>query len=234
MTDATVECFNCGRPNPEWAQVCRTCGVPLRHGAARTAPSGRVPTDRDSLTSIGAVVGTILAAVLIGFVLSNLNPTSPTVGFATPTPIPTEEPTPEPSAPATPAGTPVVTPAPTPALPGTVTFGTGIDAERNVTGATDTFTPGTTFAHAIAMSEPFGVAEVGEGVVRLNEDGTDNEVVVDYHNNTLGVDPTASKAGFTCCDAAGFVRDWGAGLYEMRVYRGDELIARGQFRLAEG
>jgi hypothetical protein len=24
MTEETVDCFNCGRANPEWAQVCRS------------------------------------------------------------------------------------------------------------------------------------------------------------------------------------------------------------------
>ena len=57
MTGDSVECFNCGRANPSWAQVCRSCGVPMRPGAAGSAPpSGRVPTDRDSLFSIGAAV----------------------------------------------------------------------------------------------------------------------------------------------------------------------------------
>ena len=42
MTDETVDCFNCGRANPAWAQVCRSCGVPLRHGEARVAPTGRI------------------------------------------------------------------------------------------------------------------------------------------------------------------------------------------------
>ena len=48
-TDETVDCYNCGRSNPEWAQVCRSCGVPLRHGQARVVPTGRIPTDRNSL-----------------------------------------------------------------------------------------------------------------------------------------------------------------------------------------
>ena len=30
MTGDSVECFNCGRANPSWAQVCRSCGVPMR------------------------------------------------------------------------------------------------------------------------------------------------------------------------------------------------------------
>ena len=97
MTDESVDCFNCGRSNPEWAQVCRSCGVALRHGEARIVPTGRFPTDRDSLISMGAVIGTILAAVIVGLFLSSLNSTDPTVGEATPTPSPTPLPTPPPA-----------------------------------------------------------------------------------------------------------------------------------------
>ena len=56
MTDETVDCFNCGSSNPAWAQVCRSCGVVLRHGETRIGPAERIPTDRDSLVSIAAVI----------------------------------------------------------------------------------------------------------------------------------------------------------------------------------
>jgi len=140
VTDETVDCFNCGRPNPAWAQVCRSCGVPLRHGVARTAPSGPIPTDRESVISIGAVVATIVVAVVIGVMLANLNPVDPAAIAATPSPSPTPEPSieatsPSPSVPASPI------PAPAPVFPGTVVFGTGI-SNGQITGQTDTFTPG--------------------------------------------------------------------------------------------
>ena len=151
MTDETVECFNCGRANPEWAQVCRSCGVALRHGQVRVVPTGRVPTDRDSLISIGAVLGTILAALIIGLFVSGLNPTEPTVGFATPSPSPTLEPTAVPSE--TPIPTEAPTPVPTPVpLLATVTFGTELGANRQVVNPVETFTPGMTFAHSISSS----------------------------------------------------------------------------------
>ena len=44
--DETVDCFNCGRANPEWAQVCRSCGVALRHGEERVVPTGIPRMDR--------------------------------------------------------------------------------------------------------------------------------------------------------------------------------------------
>jgi len=102
MTDETVDCFNCGRANPEWAQVCRSCGVVLRHGEARIAPTGRLPSDRDSIISLAAVIGTIVGALLLGLFVSSLNPTDPTVGAA-PTPTSTATPTEAPS-----AGSPLV------------------------------------------------------------------------------------------------------------------------------
>lgn len=234
MTEETVDCFNCGRANPEWAQVCRSCGVALRHGEARVVPTERFPTDRDSLLSIGAVIGTILVAVLLGLFVSGLNPTEPTIGTATPTPVPSIEATPEPTPEPTVSATVAPTPVPTPALPGTVVFGTTLDANRQITDPTDTFTPGMTFAHSITSTEPFGAATIGEEVVRINDDGTDGDRIVDPAGNQLTVSPDATSAGFVAGDAANFVRDWGPGLYEMRIYVGETLIARGQFRLAEG
>ena len=236
MSGEMIDCFNCGRANPEWAQVCRSCGVPLRHGVTRSIPEGRIPTDRDSLISIAAVVATIVAAVFLGLFIANLNPTDPDAaigGAATPTP--TAEPTPSPSPtrrPPTPP--PSEPPSEAPTLPGTVAFGTGVDASGNVTGPVDTFTPGVVFAHSITLPEPFGVSEIQEGVVRLNEDGTDGDAVVDYNANALPVDPSSSVAGWTCCDAAGFISSWGPGVYVLRVYVEGELVAEGQFRLAAG
>ena len=234
MTDETVDCFNCGRANPEWAQVCRSCGVALRHGQARVAAAERFPTDRDSLLSMGAVVGTIILAVILGFFVSGLNPTDPQIGRATPTPSPTPLPSLEPSVSAAPSDTPAPTPSPTPALPGTVVFGTTLDANRQVTDPTETFTPGMTFAHSISTTVACGASTIGEEVVRLNEDGTPGDQIVDPAGNQLGVDPQGTTAGFVAGDAANFVRDWGPGLYEMRIYVGETLIARGQFRLSEG
>lgn len=235
MTDDSVECFNCGRANPEWAQVCRSCGVPLRRGQSRTVPTGRFPTDRDSLISIGAVIGTILAAVVIGLFVSSLNPTDATVGQATHTPSPTASPTPEPSSAAPSASASAAPASATPVpLPGTVAFGTALDGNNQVVEPVDTFTPGMTFAHSITSTEPFGEAQIGEEIVRINEDGSVGDQIVDPAGNKLGVDPAGTTAGFVAGDAANFVRDWGPGVYEMRIYVGETLIAKGQFRLAEG
>ena len=81
---------------------------------------------------------------------------------------------------------------------------------------------------------PFGAATIGEEIVRINDDGTDGERLVDPATNQLSVSPEGTSVGFVAGDAANFVRDWGPGLYEMRIYTGETLIARGQFRLAEG
>jgi hypothetical protein len=235
VTDETVDCFNCGRANPEWAQVCRSCGVALRHGQERIVPSGRLPTDQDSIISIAAVIGTILLAVFLGLFISNLNPTDPTVGLdASPTPSPTETPEESPSASAAAAVSVAPSVSAAPALSGTVVFGTTLDGDNQVTDPTETFTPGMTFAHSITNNAPFGAATLGEQVLRINEDGTDGETLVAAPQNQLNVDPAASTAGFVAGDAAAFVSSWGPGLYEMRVFVGETLIARGQFRLAEG
>jgi hypothetical protein len=237
MTGETVECFNCGRPNPEWAQVCRSCGVPLRHGFASSVPEGRVPTDANSLISIGAVIATIVGAILIGLFVANLNPTDPDLigGQVSPTPSPTINPAPSASASIAPPASvaPTTTPAPTPVLPGTIAFGTGIDPSGQITGATDTFTPGVNFAHVITMTEPFGVAEVGEQVVQVAEDGTETEVVA-AAGNTLTVDPASTTGGIVCCVAGELINELGPGNFVLRVYRGEELIAQGAFRLTEG
>lgn len=234
MTDEIVDCFNCGSSNPEWAQVCRSCGVVLRHGEARVMPTGRVPTDRDSLVSIGAVVGTILLALLVGLFVSNLNPTDPSVGQASPSPSTTPEPTIEPTVEPAATGTPAPTPIATPALPGAVVFGTQLDGNRQVVDPVETFTPGMIFAHSIINATPFGVPTIGEQVVRLNDDGTEGEEVVAFAGNQLRVDPASTTAGYVGPDASAFLQSWGPGLYEMRIYVGETLISRGQFRLAEG
>jgi hypothetical protein len=237
MTDETVDCFNCGSANPEWAQVCRSCGVVLRHGEARVVAAGRVPTDRDSLVSIAAVIGTILAALVIGLFVSSLNPTDPTVGRETPSPSATPEPSLESSVPpavASDTPVPAVSASATPALPGTVAFGTELDGNRQVVAPVETFTPGMTFVHSITTTEPFGAPTIGEQVVRMNEDGTEAEEVVAAAGNQLRVDPASTTAGFVGPDASAFLQSWGPGLYEMRVFVGETLIARGSFRLAEG
>jgi hypothetical protein len=238
MAGETVECFNCGRPNPEWAQVCRSCGVPLRHGFASSVPEGRVPTDANSLISIGAVVATIAAAIVIGLFVSNLNPTDPSLIGVQPssTATPTIEPFPSDSgsivrAPSGAAATP--TPVPTPALAGTIAFGTGIDPSGQITGATDTFTPTVNFAHVITMTEAFGVPQVGEQVVKVAEDGTETEVVA-ASGNSLPVDPASTSAGVVCCSAGELIGELGPGNFILRVYRGEELIAEGRFTFAEG
>lgn len=227
MTEETVDCFNCGRANPEWAQVCRSCGVALRHGEARVVPTGPFPTDQTSLISIGAVVGTILAAVLIGLFVSGLNPTDPIVGQPTPIPSPTPEESLEPSVEPLPSDTPAPTPTPTPALRGTLAFGTGLDNAGNVTGATDTFTPSTSFAYALTTPEGPGATPIRNEITRLE----DEEVVA---NDELNVDPADTIIGYNLGGAAGFVQDWGAGEFRWRVYVGEELLAEAIFRLAEG
>ncbi len=229
MTDETVDCHNCGRPNPEWAQVCRSCGVGLRHGEARAAPVGPFPTDRDSLISMGAVIGTILVAVLVGLFVSGLNPTDSGVGQATPTPLATIAPTPTPEPEPTPTPEPEPTPTPEPELRGTLAFGTGLDDNRQVTGETETFTPSTNFAYSLSVPGGVGGTPIRNEIERTSDPA---EIVVT--GDEIPVSPEAEVIGFNLGSAAGFVRDWGPGEYVWRIYVGDELVAEAPFRLAEG
>lgn len=230
MTDETVDCFNCGRENPEWAQVCRSCGVTLKHGEARVAVTDRFPTDQASLISIGAVLGTIVLAVIIGLFVSGLNPSEPTVGRAAPTPTPTLAPaSPSPSIEPVPTDTPAPTPAPTPERRGTLTFGTGLDDAKNVTGATDTFTPSSSFAYSLNV--PGGI---GGSPIRNEISRTSDPAAIIVPGDEIPVDPAAETIGYTLGSASVFVRDWGPGEYAWRVYVGEELVAEASFRLAEG
>jgi hypothetical protein len=182
------------------------------------------------------VIGTILLAVFLGFFVSSLNTTDPSVGQASPTPSPTASPTPTEAPSVAPSASVSTAPSAsaTPALPATLVFGTTLDGNRQITDPQETFTPGMTFAHSITNTAPFGSAAIGEQVVRLNEDGTDAAEVVPAADNQLAIDPAATTVGFVAGDASGFVSAWGPGLYEMRVFIGETLIARAQFRLAEG
>jgi hypothetical protein len=232
MTGDTVECFNCGRANPSWAQVCRSCGVPIKAVAARSGPQAAIPTDQDSLISIGASVGSILLAVALGLFLSGIIPSVPAILDESPTPGPFG--TPLASASFMPSSGPsgAATPVPSAPLPGTVTFGLGLDrTTRQVVNPTNTFGPGQVFAHSIAMTEPFGVNKIQEEVIRIAEDGS-LTVVQQREGSNLDVTPDALIAGYSV-NSSDLVRDWGAGNYILRVYRDVELIAEGRFTLTE-
>jgi hypothetical protein len=53
-------------------------------------------------------------------------------------------------------------------------------------------------------------------------------------DNQPSVVPDATTAGFGIPDAGTLLEEWGPGLYEMRVFAADQLIAVGRFTLAEG
>jgi hypothetical protein len=232
MTDETVDCHNCGRANPEWAQVCRSCGVPLRHGEARVVPTGRIPTDQGSLISIGAVVGTILLAVLIGLFVSNLNPTDPSVGQGSPSPSvePSVAPSVVPSVAPSVAPSLAATPAPTPALPGTLAFGEALDGSGRIATPVDTFTPAMTFAYSVTVPGGFGEPQIWNEVARVGE----GDPVIVLEREAITVDPASETFGYVIGSAQIFVSAWGPGEYEWRVYVGEEVVARGPFRLADG
>jgi hypothetical protein len=226
-TDQTVDCYNCGRSNPEWAQVCRSCGVQLRHGQTRVVPTGRFPTDTTSLVSIAAVIGVILGAVVIGLFISGLNPTEP-VAVGLPTPSPTPSATAEPTA--APTDTPAPTPSPTPALPGTIAFGSALDANRVVSEPVETFTPSVAFAYSFTMPQAFGTNAIENEIAKVSDTG-ENIVLP---RDSVDVDPAASSVGYVIGTAGDFLSAWGPGEFEWRVYLDGALVARGRFRYSEG
>jgi len=229
-TGETVECFNCGRANPPWAQVCRFCGVPLvAAGSPALIPSGPFPTDSRSLLSMGAAIGTVLLAVVVGLVFSALNPTDPSVGLA-PSPTPhSSVVAPSPSTVAVATPTPKPTAKPTPALPGTLVFGTGRNPQTcAIINPTSTFGPGTFFAHTITLKTPLGVSVLGEDVVRIS-DGK----VLQSHTTADGQNPVYPNQKVACFQVTSdtVIRAWGTGDFVMRVYRGNQKIAEGRFKL---
>jgi hypothetical protein len=226
MTGDTVECFNCGHENPSWAQVCRSCGYAIQPAAPTlSGPGGLFPTDQASLTSIGGALGAIVAAIVLGLILSGLIPPAPNVAEATPTP------TPSPSA--SPSELPSVSEspsvAPTPGLPGTVIFGTGWDNNAHqIIGETTTFTtasPG--FAYGVSLAAPIGVDQLESAVVRVDADG--KETVVQTRK-VVRVDKTLTTDGLKLpYSMAQLYGSWGTGTHILRVYREEELLAEGTF-----
>jgi hypothetical protein len=233
MSGDTVECFNCGHANPSWAQVCRQCGFAIRpDGPASAGPRGIFPTDQASLISIGGTLGAIVLAIVLGLFVSGMIPAAPNVPDTTSSPAPSGTPLPSASvAPSVSQG--VATSAtPAPSLPGTVTFGTGLDATtRAVTGATTSFHAGVAFAHSIKLSAPFGVNTVQEEVIKLGVGGTQT-IVQARAGSDLSVSASAKVAGFRVRDAGSLIPSWGTGDFILRVYRGTELLAEGHFTLS--
>jgi hypothetical protein len=237
MAEGTVECANCGRANPAWAQVCRSCGAAIRPAADPNALPGPslAGVDQGSLLAIAAALGTIVVAVLVGLLVGGILPPAPPVAVASPSPSASAAPstpvvTPDPSAS---VGSPGPSLTPPPDLPGTLTFGLGLNSEtQRVTNPTDTFTSGTLFCHSVELTSPFGVTQLGEGVSRINEDGSETLVINQADNVIPGINPEALVDGFTV-ETNALLDPLGPGTYVMRVYRGSELLAQGTFILAE-
>ena len=235
MTGDTVECFNCGHENPAWAQVCRSCGYAIQPLAATTGgPRGLFPTDQASLTAIGGALGAIVAAIILGLVLSGLIPPAPNIAAETPTPTPSASASASPSE--EPSGTESAAPSGSqlPQLPGTLAFGTGWDnTTLQITGPTAEFTAASAgFAHAITLAEPIGVDRLQEEIVRMAADGTET-VVQSRADGTVFVDPTRTTDGLkSSASMSALIAAWGKGVFVMRVYRGGELLAEGSFTFA--
>jgi hypothetical protein len=183
---------------------------------------------------MGAALGTILLGVLVALFLSGLDPFDPTA--VAPSPSPTVEPQPSSSLeepiPST-SALPLPTATPVPGPPGSLTFGTGLDANGQITGAKDIFGPADQIAYSLEMPTPFGVGTVGIQVAKVQPDGTEQEVI-SAAENTLAVDPAATVRGVACCSATYLIGELGPGQFVMRAYNGDVLLAEAPFQLSEG
>ena len=241
MTGDTVDCFNCGRSNPSWAQVCRSCGVPMRPGGAGAAPpTGPIPTDRDSLTSIGAALATMVLAIVFGLLLSGMLPEAAAV-IETASPTPSASLLPSPSGAAA-SPTPEATPT-AERLPGRVAFGYGLNqSTHEVLDVSDRFSSTQNFCHSVTLrSDKFRVANLQEEILKVEDDGS-LTVVQRRQDGKLPIDPNATTVGF-CAPASALIEGvantegWGTGKFVLRDYRvrgnGPELLAQGRFRLTD-
>ena len=100
---------------------------------------------------------------------------------------------------------------------------------HTVTEPTESFAPGDQFCYSISLTEPFGTAQIGEEVLRIESDGS-LTVVQSRDNEIMDVTPAAQVAGF-CTRATGLIQAWSTGNFIMREYRGVELIAEGHFAM---
>lgn len=230
MSGDTVECFNCGHANPAWAQVCRQCGFALQPASRQAGgPRGLFPTDQAALISIGATLGAIVLAIGLGLFFAGLLPPAANVAVETPSPSPSPTPLPSISVAPSVAGSLAPSVSGTPALPGTITFGTGLNSTtREVTNPTTTFAAGSGFAHSIKLTQTFAVNTVQEEITRV----ADGKVVQPRDKGSVSVTPSATIAGFKAgVDTTKLIASWGKGEFVMRVYRGVELLAEGHFTL---
>jgi hypothetical protein len=231
-----IDCPNCGHANPPWARICRNCGVSLSQSLAQptTPPQSPFPTDQASLLSVGAAIGSIVIAIVLGLIFSTINPTQPTVGLSS-SPTPTQQPSPSASVGTAGSPTPAPSPTPKPALPGKIAFGTGLDRNtRQITNPTNTFSPNGFFAHSVSMPQPFGVTTLIEEVVRV---ANGKETVVQARtnpNSVINIHASSKVFGFLVSTNS-LITDWrGGGVFIMRIWRGNEKIAQGQFTLNSG
>jgi hypothetical protein len=204
----------------------------MRPGATISRSAGPIPTDRDSLISIGATLAAIAAAIVLGVILAGVIPDAPPLAEVVETPEPSVEPVPSRSA----APSAAESAPASPDLLGTIAFGTGIGQNDRALNRTDTFGPGTSFCHSLQLTQRFRVPRIQEEVLRVEDDGALTEVQARRGSN-LNVEPRSRIGGW--CAPGGtdaLLADWGAGTFVLRAYRNPrtpELLAEGQFTLTE-
>lgn len=112
-----------------------------------------------------------------------------------------------------------------------IAFGTGLDPTTHlITGPTDSFSPGDTFAYSVDPPLPPGVPNVYIAIARI-EGGGETEVQAPV---AQPLRPGAASFGFAV-EATPLIAAWGEGRYVMRIYLDPfaEVYAQGRFVLVE-
>ena len=116
-------------------------------------------------------------------------------------------------------------------LPVTIRFGTGIDpVGGEIIDERSTFVSGQPFAYSIRLPQPVGADAVEVEVIQRSADGTQRVVQAP---SAQPVERARRVIAFQVT-TDGLIQGFGTGDFQMRIYRGGELIAQGSFTLAAG
>jgi hypothetical protein len=113
-----------------------------------------------------------------------------------------------------------------------IRFGREVDPITGaVTSETTRFRAGQPFAYSFELPSRIGVRTVMVGLYRLEPDGEET-TVQDPARAAQPVDPGQTTVSYQV-EADALLATFGPGEYVMRIYRGEELLAEGRFRLSD-
>jgi hypothetical protein len=114
--------------------------------------------------------------------------------------------------------------------PVSISFGRELDPTTGaVTSETTRFRAGQPFAYSFELPGRIGVRTVLVGVYRLEPNGEETTV---QPPAAQPVDPGQTTVAYQV-QTDTLLATFGSGEYVMRIYRGEELLAEGRFRLSE-